>query len=105
MNSSSILVNQTLVNEMGWINPVGEKLITFEGGKQMDLSFRGVLKDFNFESLHHEFRPLLIRYGNTGSLLSIKYDQDPSLIISLIDKTWKQFAPDETGGCISCEFD
>jgi putative ABC transport system permease protein len=80
---------------MGWTNPVDEKLITFEGGKQVDLSVRGVLKDFNFESLHHKIRPLLIRYGNAGSLLSIKYDQDPSLIIGLIDKTWKQFAPDE----------
>lgn len=56
----------------------------------------GVVKDFNFRSLHTGVEPLTLRYGMASSLnrivVSVKADQIPATIKAL-EKTWKSVAP------------
>lgn len=53
---SSILVNQSLVEQMGWDNPLGKRL-----ERRSDI-YRvvGVVEDFNFQSLHSLVEPLIM---------------------------------------------
>jgi putative ABC transport system permease protein len=53
--SSSILVNETLVKEYGWKDPIGQKLPGAFGQRVV-----GVMKDFAVESLHTKIRPLVL---------------------------------------------
>jgi putative ABC transport system permease protein len=57
----AFLVNETLVKALGWKNPVGRELTHFSGtvGKIV-----GVMKDFNYQSLHNPIGPLyfFLRY-------------------------------------------
>jgi putative ABC transport system permease protein len=53
-----IIVNETLVQFMGWDNPIGKRVTQ---GDHTDGNVIGVVKDFNFTSLHNKIEPLLIR--------------------------------------------
>jgi putative ABC transport system permease protein len=54
----AVIVNETLVKFMGWEDPIGKR-ITRPNGFQAKVV--GVVKDFNFRSLHNATEPLLIR--------------------------------------------
>ena len=45
-DSTAMLVNEAIVNEMGWEDPIGQKLISFNGNEPMEITVIGVLKDF-----------------------------------------------------------
>jgi putative ABC transport system permease protein len=55
------LVNEALVRKMGWAEPLGKRL---QWGEQVGHVI-GVVRDFNFESLHTPIQPLLLRPVNT----------------------------------------
>ena len=51
----SMIVNEALVKEYGWDNPIGQKL-----PGRYDQQVIGVVKDFHFESLHNKIQPLVM---------------------------------------------
>ncbi|MEO8086509.1 MAG: ABC transporter permease [Bacteroidota bacterium] len=53
--STGFIVNEALVKEYGWSNPIGQRL----PGK-FDAVVIGVVKDFNYESLHSKVQPLVL---------------------------------------------
>jgi ABC-type antimicrobial peptide transport system permease subunit len=53
------VLNETAAKDMGYANPVG-KFITVNGRRGKII---GVLKDFNFRSLHETIKPMIIRFG------------------------------------------
>jgi len=53
--STGFLVNEALVEAYGWKNAIGQKL----PGK-FDAEVIGVMKDFNYESLHTKVQPLVL---------------------------------------------
>jgi putative ABC transport system permease protein len=58
----SIIVNQTLVNEMGWKDAVGKSVRTGvdEKGNVITQTIIGVVKDFNTYSLQHKVSPMVM---------------------------------------------
>jgi putative ABC transport system permease protein len=54
-NSRSYIINETLAKQIGWENPIGQKfkIGDLDWGKVI-----GVVKDFNFRSLHHKIEPV-----------------------------------------------
>ena len=56
-NSRSYIINETLANQIGWENPVGQrfKIGDFDWGTVI-----GVVKDFNYRSLHHKIEPVAL---------------------------------------------
>lgn len=58
----SIIVNQTLVNELGWKDAVGRRVRTGvdEQGKVIEQTIIGVVKDFNTYSLQHKIAPMVL---------------------------------------------
>ena len=52
---NSMLVNEALVKEYGWTDPIGKKL-----PGAYDQQVIGVVKDFHFESLHNAVQPMAL---------------------------------------------
>jgi putative ABC transport system permease protein len=95
-DSTAMLVNQAVVEEMGWKNPIGEKLITFNGPAPLELTVVGVLKDFHFQSLRDQVRPLLLRLGDFGNDMTVRVKfEDSREAVTFVEDTWKELAPGE----------
>ncbi len=54
--SSAVMVNQSLVNKMGWDEPIG-KLIRYDQGF---VEVIGVMGDFHFQGLQHEVESMIV---------------------------------------------
>jgi len=58
-DSSGYIVNEAALKRFGYTNPIG-KPITFWKKKGPII---GLLKDFHFDSMHEQIKPLIIRFG------------------------------------------
>lgn len=96
-DSTAILVNQALVKQFGFENPVGQEIISFTNDNQeVRLRIIGVLKDFNYESLRQEIRPLIINLANVESMMAVRFSPEvPVDVIKEIASEWKNFIPGE----------
>ena len=92
--TKAVLVNEAAVRTFGWEKP--ENAIGKRFGKGDDARFViGVIKDFNFESLHKPVDALLIEYARGGNRLSLKIDaRHTDEAINHLQKTWKTSVPD-----------
>jgi putative ABC transport system permease protein len=54
-SSQSYIINETLAKQIGWENPIGQK---FKIGSLDWGTVIGIVKDFNFRSLHHKIEPV-----------------------------------------------
>lgn len=94
-SAQSMVINEAAARMFGYRNPadaVGKKFDQW-GRKGTVI---GVVKDFNFRSLHQAVEPLTLRYGYPWSLnrlsVAIKGENVPATIASL-KKTWDKVAP------------
>ncbi|HLF34076.1 MAG TPA: FtsX-like permease family protein [Cyclobacteriaceae bacterium] len=97
-DSTAILVNEVVVRQFEWEDPIGQEIISFDGnnGEQTRLRVVGVLKDFNYESLRQEVRPLMIALRKEESMMAVRFNSpQPGEAIALVESIWKKFLPAE----------
>ncbi|MEL6923827.1 MAG: ABC transporter permease, partial [Bacteroidota bacterium] len=58
-DTSKIIFNEAAIAVMGLENPIGETIRLWD---EHDLEIVGVVKDFHFQSMHNNVRPLFFRY-------------------------------------------
>ncbi len=59
--TGSVIVNETLVKEMGWTNPIGKEMVKSSSyEKRVSSKVIGVIKDFHTYSLQHKVEPLVL---------------------------------------------
>ncbi|MEJ7681258.1 MAG: ABC transporter permease [Segetibacter sp.] len=58
-DDDGFLLNETAIKNIGYTNPTG-KFITINGRRGKII---GVLKDFNFRSLHEPIKPMIMQFG------------------------------------------
>jgi putative ABC transport system permease protein len=94
-SAHSMVINEACAKLFGYTNPadaVGKK---FEQWGRSGTVI-GVVKDFNFRSLHQAVEPLTLRYGYPNVLnriaVSIK-GNDAQAILARLKKTWDKVAP------------
>jgi len=94
-SAESMVVNEAAARLYGYKNPadaVGKK---FEQWGRKGIII-GVVKDFNFRSLHQKVEPLTLRYGYPYNLnriaVAVKGDNIPATIAHL-KSTWDKLAP------------
>jgi putative ABC transport system permease protein len=97
--TSSVVINETAVKELGLTDPLGKRFHKeFGGAKEGEfVTIIGVLKDFHFNSLHHDIFPMLIRplSPSTWNLTSIRIGpENIPETLARIEETWRTF----TGG-------
>ncbi|MDX1943010.1 MAG: FtsX-like permease family protein, partial [Saprospiraceae bacterium] len=91
--NKSVLVNEAAVRTFGWQQPenaIGKRFGTGDAARYVI----GVVRDFNFESLHKPVEALMIGYSTQGNSLSLKLDAtqlDASL--KHLEKIWKTMIP------------
>lgn len=94
-DSSGIIINEQMARKMGVINPVGEVLL-LESMNNMQLKVLGVVKDFNFQSLHRPVEPMgLVMYADMPInylLVKVRPDNLP-VIMGKLKTIWAQIAP------------
>ena len=96
-DSLNILVNEATVNAMGVNDPIGRKLIgTNPNGQNPEFTIVGVVKDYNFYSLHSEVSPLVMFYGsdNIGSnVLAVRLNAgDLQNTVEKVLTIWSEFS-------------
>lgn len=86
------LINETLAEQLGWDNPLG-KTIRRNGDRKVI----GVVKDFQFATLHNKIEPLLITntpWRKEFDYMSIKINtNDIQGTLSSIEGVYKKFSP------------
>ena len=94
--SASFIINEAAAKSIGWKNPQDavDKRINYAG---QDGHIVGILKDFNFESLHQGIQPMIMFIPSDSTnfnYLSVKLDGSniPDALAHL-ESTWKQFLP------------
>lgn len=71
-DSLNILINEAAVKVLNLTNPIGSKIRISAYGAEWEMNVVGVLKDFNFQSLHQKIAPIIIGYRN-NPIISIDY--------------------------------
>ncbi|MEQ1586202.1 MAG: FtsX-like permease family protein [Cyclobacteriaceae bacterium] len=83
----SFLANEAAVKAMGWGDPIGKK-VRFYQAKE-DAHVIGVVKDFNFASLHSSIEPALIcKIPQEHGFLQVRITGNVSQAIQSIQNQW-----------------
>jgi putative ABC transport system permease protein len=89
---NAFVINEAAVRAMGLEEPLGKRLKAW--GK--DGKIIGVLKDFNFKSLHEGIEPLILHLGRKYSYryLSLRIEsRNVSGTIQYVENIWKSHSP------------
>jgi len=65
-STDSVILNESAVKTLNWQNPIGKELMIFGRPKTVI----GVVRDFNFQSLHTEISPLALRISGDQHLFT-----------------------------------
>ena len=91
-DSTACIINETAARRLGWENPIGKNL---SYGGYIDSRVVGIVKDFNFSSLHHHIEPLVLRMGSR-KLPNIFLRLQPGNLKEQVEKIqneWSTLAP------------
>lgn len=101
-DTTGVLVNESVVNKMGLSieTAPGTRIYSQRGQTEADIiSFEilGVMKDFNYNSLHVELNPFMMQYDPNNESLSnviVRTDsEDYTSLLGKIEKIWNAKVP------------
>jgi len=106
--NSAVVVNEAAVQYFGWDNPIGEQFDSERFGSHQII---GVVKDFNYQSLHGKIEPLVITVspkliikgaGDIGISSEIApsihvkvYKENLASVVSEIENAWETVFPNQ----------
>jgi putative ABC transport system permease protein len=97
-DSSAVIINEAAAKLYGRVDPVNKKLYMLTDLKGQSTSYNviGVIKDFNFNSLHEEVAPLVLdlQQDNGGMAVRISTNDIPGLL-DAIKARWRSMAPSQ----------
>lgn len=92
-DASAIIINEKMVQALGLKDPLGVQLIDMFDEKQ---NIIGVVKNFYFESLIGDIRPMVMVYGKGKSTLSVKIASDhTAAAMASMESLWNDFSPNQ----------
>jgi putative ABC transport system permease protein len=96
-DTTSVVINEEMAKECGAEDPVGKELLQI-GTQSRAYRIIGVIKDFHYQSLHEQIKPLALFLGpvtQAASIVSIRISStNIPATTAFIDHTWKEV----TGG-------
>ncbi len=99
-DTSAVLINEAGAKECTSENPIGKTLKQIGiNGEDKTYTIIGVIKDFNYESLHQKVRPLVLclnKVRQPGSVLTVRVASvNFKQTISYIEETWKKLTENQ----------
>jgi putative ABC transport system permease protein len=97
-DQQAVVINESAARKIGLDNPVGKQIVAYGPTKEQEqaLTIIGVMKDFHFESLHNQIRPLIVLlYGpnNRGRYVSVRINSEGIReTMAYLENTWRRFA-------------
>ena len=99
-DSSAVIVNETAAKLLGFKNPLAETLYRPSGyasnGAFISKPFHiiGVVKDFNFNSMHDKVGPLIIELNENWGRIAMRINtKNIPALISEVEKKWNSMGP------------
>jgi len=90
-----VIVNETLVRELGIEDPIGERVVLDTDGTVVDII--GVVKDFHFDSMHDEIQAVMLHTFSYNSIwyLFVKAEEEQmAAVLEHCEKVWKEVVPE-----------
>lgn len=98
-DSSAVVINEAAAKRLQWDNAVDKILFQVAAtptGGDLPLTVIGVIRDYHYESLHQEVKPLVIRLAPGGVSSVIRYSGiAESDLISKIKTVWTDVVPNQ----------
>ncbi|MEQ9424699.1 MAG: FtsX-like permease family protein [Cyclobacteriaceae bacterium] len=96
---SSFLINERMVDFLGWENVALNKEFHWIGGNNNKQLIKGrvvgVIKDFHHASLYKEIKPLIIRLSQWGEV-AIKFKpKETGPVVKFVEDKWLELFPDQ----------
>ncbi len=96
----AVIVNEAMVAAFPTDDVIGKELVSLTANNGHGYKIIGVVKDFNYESLHKKVRPLVLHLKRKDYPADINFtvriaSDDMSNTIDYISDTWKEIAPSE----------
>ncbi len=99
-NRGELILNQAARRKFGWTSCIGKELEKiWPQGNEIEVEYRGkvvgVVKDFHYQSLHHEIEPLIITTLETWFeyfVIRIRSD-DIAGTLRILEAEWGEIAP------------
>lgn len=88
---AGIIINESAVKEFDLKNPIGKTIVYPKNNKRYKFKIIGVVRDFNFQSIHHKIEPLFIVWGDAVNYNYINIKCNTSDIASTINVIKKDF--------------
>jgi putative ABC transport system permease protein len=95
-DSTAILINETLMKDLGWTDdPIG-KVISSDREDSTDYRVIGVLGDFHDQSLHTRIKPVLLRFlRDDPNFILVRIDHtDPAMVMDALERAWNTINPE-----------
>ncbi len=96
-DSNAVIINETAAKLFGKVDPVNKKLYQIadlSAGRLIEYDIIGVIKDFNFNSLHEQVAPLVLNLQQDNQGMAVRFSSsDIPGLLSEIKATWKTMAP------------
>nr|NQU90864.1 ABC transporter permease [Bacteroidota bacterium] len=98
LDSNAIIINKAMMKKLGWEDPLGRNIFLPIGDSATPdyrLKIIGVVKDFNFASLHQPVVPLLINMDPARfRYLNVKIDHhNIPAILAMLEEKWQAVSP------------
>jgi len=97
--NKSVIVNETLAKDLGWKEPVGNIFSDFSTKELKAPEVIGVVKDFNYASLHERVKPLVLLLDPSYAAIRYIYVKlapgDFTEALALLQKNWREIAPNK----------
>ena len=98
-DSLGIILNETAVQALGWnsMTAVGKTVIRQNSDRGTNVPFHviGIVKNFNFKSLHQVISPLFMSYEPEGGLIFKIKTSDVQGLLATMKKRWDSYNTDE----------
>ncbi|MDE3182970.1 MAG: ABC transporter permease [Bacteroidota bacterium] len=90
-DSTAVIINETTAKILGYKDPIGKQIYTTAQKRDSMIAYTiiGVVKNFNFETLHRTVGPLALRLSNSPYTASFKINTgNVGALISQIKSKW-----------------
>jgi len=90
-DEKAVIINQSMAKKLNLKNPIGKRISNGD-----TFTIIGLIEDFNYDSMRDEVNPLVLHFGLSTSIVSVKIaGSNAKNAVEEITRTWKSFSPDQ----------